>query len=953
MQNKRYPGVSPFTSKQKNIFFGRDKDIKNLYKLITMRNQVLLYSKSGIGKTSLLNAGVLPKLQDKYTLIKIRFFAYDEKNPISPIAKTLNTIQNIVKQNEQTFIDELIENIDYKKTLWYYFKQLQLSDKHKFIIIFDQFEELFSYPKEQVEEFKQELYELTNIDIPNEIKQKISDYEDFDDDKIALLYEELNIKTVFAIRSDRLSLLNQLVDKIPDIQETFYELKPLNEKQTKAAIVQPASSVQDFNTKPFSFSPQALTNIINALTDNGKQNVETTQLQIVCQRIEAIAQAMQNESLKQEIPQITHKDLPEFKDIFLNFYDETVKSIAENDNSSVKASQQTNNKIRKFVEDQLIRNEQRISLYEIICLDYVSKEQLKKLVNKHLLRAERNSTGGFSYELSHDTLIEPILISKKAREEKEKAQEELRVKNEKLRVKSEKAEKERIENEKKRKRQRTIIAIVSVAAVIFIFLFLMSIVSLNMKFKQEKIAIEKTKIAEQKTKEAKNKTKELAEQKIELEEALQKANDAEDIADQKRLEAENKTKELAEKQIELEKALQDATDAEDIAEQKRLEAEIQKNKAEQLANGVMDLLKRSLPDGETDVFAYYMWQADTAFVKGEYDNAIVFWQGAKLLPEGIKQENIICAKIVKADLCIKLLEKAGKLVFEKKLDNALVVYKKLQKQNPTDPIATYRIPAFERLETKTMFNSLKLITIIGTEFMMGSDEGGIDEKPIHKVILSDYQISTYEITNQQYATFLNQYGSDKIKNGIYAGREMIYIHKWGLQSENNIWVPVASYENHPVVNVSWYGAYEFCRFYGLNLPTEAQWEYAALSGSKAISQGGGGQNWAGTNKEDELKDFAWYYINSDSKTHKIGTKKPNKFALYDMSGNIWEWCMDWYAPYESEEQTNPKVVQNGSLRVYRGGSWSYDADRCRVANRYSDNPDSRSDYLGFRAGFSF
>ncbi len=466
MQKRRYPGVSPFTSEQENIFFGRDTDIKKLYKLISMRNQILLYAKSGIGKTSLLNAGVLPKLQNKFTIIKIRFFAYDEKKIISPVEKILSSLKEVIKEQNNSFLYDLISKTNYKKTLWYYFKQLQFSGKQKFILVFDQFEELFSYPQKYINQFKEELHELTNIDIPSEIKQYIADIKEFDNEQIDVLYDDLNIKTVFVIRSDRLSLLNQLTDKIPDIQETFYELKPLDFEQTKAAIKQPAISKENFSTDIFEFSDDAVNEIITALTNKGKQNIETTQLQIVCQRIEDIAQEKYKTTLQNKIVNITEQDLPEFKNIFLNFYNNVVEKAVVLDTSS--KHKVTTTSVNKFIEDQLIRNNQRISLDAIICNDYVSEDVLKKLVNTHLLRAERNSTGGFSYELSHDTLIEPILISRKKRIDKEEEAKAEAERKEELRIAKEKAKIESIENAKKRKRQRQIIVIVSIAAVVSI-----------------------------------------------------------------------------------------------------------------------------------------------------------------------------------------------------------------------------------------------------------------------------------------------------------------------------------------------------------------------------------------------------------------------------------------------------------------------------------------------------
>ena len=810
----------------------------------------------------------------------------------------------------------LEQNKDYKKTLWHYFKQYNLVNKQdaEFILVFDQFEELFSYPDEQVKEFKEQLQQLINDDLPKTVKQFIAENPDIEE-QTDILLDDLNIKTVFAIRSDKLSLINKLTDKLPDIQKTFYELAPLNMEQAKQAMVQPAKDKGKFKTLPFDFSQEALDTTINTLSNNSEQDIETTQLQIICQSIEDIAQEKAKNTLKEEPIVISKNDLPEFKNIFLNFYDSAVKQTKQKTDT------------QKFVEDQLIRNNQRISLDEIICKDYVTNETLKTLTDTHLLRAERNSTGGFSYELSHDTLIEPILISRTKRKQEEEEERVEKERKEELRIAKEKAEKERIENEKKRKRQRTIIFIVLVAAVISILLSVWAIVSMNKAKKQEKIAKQQTEIAKEQTERADEKTKE----------------------------AENKTNELAEQKIELEKALQKANEAEDLAEQKRLEAEIQKNKAEQLANGAMDLLKRSLPAGETDVYAFYIKQADTAFAKGNYDEAIGFYKSAKILPKGIAKAKSIHEKISEAEKCLEWHKQAGNYVFELKLDKAISIYKKIIKKNPEDPRALWRIESLSRPTTLPMLESLKLITVKGGSFKMESNDSS-DEKPIHKVILSDYQISTYEITNQQYATFLNQYGSDKIKEGIYAGEEMIYEHDWSMQKNGDKWQPQEGYENHPVVYVTWYGAYEFCRFYSLNLPTEAQWEYAA----KAPFQGVGGQ-YAGTNNENELKDYAWYDDNSydlgsehvDYGTHQVGTKKPNELGLYDMSGNVWEWCNDWYLNgyYNESPENNPKGHLSGSYRVTRGGSWYDFAYYCRVARRAGNSPNDENYFLGFRAGF--
>ena len=208
-------------------------------------------------------------------------------------------------------------------------------------------------------------------------------------------------------------------------------------------------------------------------------------------------------------------------------------------------------------------------------------------------------------------------------------------------------------------------------------------------------------------------------------------------------------------------------------------------------------------------------------------------------------------------------------------------------------------------------------------FDMGSNSGDSDEKPVHRVTLTnDYYMGETEVTQELWYAVMGSNPSN------WSGARL------------------------PVEQVSWNDCQTFIEKLNsltagkrpagrsFRLPTEAEWEYAARGGSKSK-----GYTYAGSNT---IGDVAWYDGNSGSQTHDVAGKAANELGLYDMSGNVWEWCADWYGSYPSSPQTNPTGASGGSDRVDRGGGWDDDATLCRTANRNGNSPTGRGYDLGLR-----
>ena len=228
---------------------------------------------------------------------------------------------------------------------------------------------------------------------------------------------------------------------------------------------------------------------------------------------------------------------------------------------------------------------------------------------------------------------------------------------------------------------------------------------------------------------------------------------------------------------------------------------------------------------------------------------------------------------------------------------------------------------------KTLEKSIgmKLLLIPAGEFQMGSPESDADayedEKPQHLVrITQPFYLGVTEVTQEQYERVMGTNPSN------FKGSQL------------------------PVEMVSWEEAVEFCRKLSAKegrpyrLPTEAEWEYACRAGSRT--------KWSFGDDASSLGEYAWYTSNLGSTTHPVGEKKPNAWGLYDMHGNVYEWCSDWHGEYASTAVSDPSGATAGSSRVYRGGSWGSVPGSCRSATRSYGTPGSRYASLGFRVASS-
>lgn len=444
----RYPGLRAFERDDQELFFGRDTAVNDVTKLIKSEKVTILYGNSGTGKSSLLNTKVTCQLEEEnYFPIRVRFTGgLDKSDTTTTVQIIQKELELVIEQNKES--KEIIFDSE-KPGLWEYVKIIERSFQRNktydcgIVLIFDQFEEFFYFPDDQQFEFNEQIAELVHDWPPKRILDWVNGLNETDiTNEILEWHKQPEVRVIFSIRSDKLSLLDSMVKVLPKVLRSRYELKTFNKENAIPAIIEPGLISNDevkYNSPPIIFK-SVKDQIINELK-NELGEIEVSFLQVICSYLESFV-VNKRKNDKKTSYEITKEDLNELKfdvsTILDKHYQDQTDKFPESDKKL----------IRKVIEDDLVISGQRASLLRAQLMSKLEKKAhlISDLLKARLIR-EETTARGLTYELCHDRLVPTVEKFKAIREELEKTEE---LEKQDL-IRKENLEKQRVQLNKEKK----------------------------------------------------------------------------------------------------------------------------------------------------------------------------------------------------------------------------------------------------------------------------------------------------------------------------------------------------------------------------------------------------------------------------------------------------------------------------------------------------------------------